>query len=91
MFPACNIAVFDEEPSVIHDHQPGEDELGPRAETKTNDHGRFQFPTSHPSMPPQPPYAKDDRCEAVDSLTLVNREIAATPQPLRTHRRDNCF
>ena len=34
-----------------------------------------------PAIPPcnQPPYAEDNRCEAVDSLTLVNREIAATP------------
>ena len=36
----------------FHDHQPEEDELGPRPETKTDDHGRFQFPTSHPSMQP---------------------------------------
>ena len=42
-----------------------------------------------PAIPPcnQPPYAEDDRCEAVDSLTLVTREIAATPQPIRSHRR----
>ena len=34
------------------DHRPEEDELGPRPETKTDDHGWFQFPTSQPSMQP---------------------------------------
>ena len=34
------------------ENQPEEDELGPRPGTKTDDHGRFQFPTSHPPMQP---------------------------------------
>ena len=34
------------------DHQPEENELGPPLESKTDDHGWFQFPTSHPPMQP---------------------------------------
>ena len=62
------------------EHQPEEDDLGPRPGTKNDDHGRFQLPTRHPPCN-QPPYAKDDLCEAEDSLILVTREIAVTPQP----------
>ena len=34
------------------DRLPEENELGPHPESKTDDHGRFQFPTSHPPMQP---------------------------------------
>ena len=46
-----------------------------------------------PAIPPcnQLPYAENDLCEAVDSLTLVTREIAATPQLIRSHRRGRCL
>ena len=36
----------------ILDHQPEEEELVPCPQTKTDDHGRFQFPTSHSHMQP---------------------------------------
>ena len=32
------------------EHQPEQGELGPRPETKTDDQGPFQFPTSYPLM-----------------------------------------
>ena len=97
MFPAFNLAVFDEEPSKKR-YSGGsflsinlkKTNLAPVLERKPMIMVGSIF---QPANPPcnQPPYAEDDLCETVDSLTLVTREIAATPQPIRSHRRGNCL
>ena len=97
VFPAFDMAVFDEEPSKKR-YSGGnflsinlkKTNLAPVLEAKPMIMVGSHF---QPAIPPcnQPPYAEDDLCEDVDSLTFVTREIAATPQSLRNHRRGNCF
>ena len=97
VFPAFNLAVFDEESSKKRYSGRSflsinlkKTNLAPVLERKPMIMVGSNF---QPAIPPcnQPPYAEDDRCEAVDSLTLVNREIAVTLQPIRSHRRGNCL
>ena len=62
------------------DRQPEENELGPRPESNRKPMimvgSKFQ-PAIHSCN--QSPYDEDNLCKAVDRLTLVTQDIAATP------------